>query len=377
MTKNQNTVLIIDDDEDIRFVAGATMEDAGYAVLEAENGEEGLISIQENKPDLVLLDNNMPGMSGITMLRELRKTEKRIPVIMLTADSSQNVSVQAFRDGADDFLPKPFDNDFLVMVVRRAIDYRESRRKLRAVQIAQKASEEMHRMKDDFLAKLGHELKTPLHGFLSFGGLALKKIDAGKFDEARAMLVKFQENQDMFLCFVENIEQVAQLQTGQFVHQLVAGDLLVPIKLVQQQLEAQASLKQITLTLNTSETLLADFDVNAMQIALTHLLNNAIRFSPGNSVVSILGEQREGQVQISVMDEGIGIPLEEQSTVLQAFTESSRTASSAKGRGLGLAIVQGIVKLHNGNVLVNKRKDCSGTIITIVLPVSGVNHDVS
>jgi CheY-like chemotaxis protein len=103
-------ILIVDDDEDLRILAGSMLTRSGHRILNAASGEEGLGMIASRQPDLVLLDLNMPGMNGFEMLRQLRATEagRSVPVVVLTAHGDENNARGSFELGAVDFLPKPF-----------------------------------------------------------------------------------------------------------------------------------------------------------------------------------------------------------------------------------------------------------------------------
>jgi CheY-like chemotaxis protein/ribonuclease BN (tRNA processing enzyme) len=113
-------VLIVDDDEDLRFLARKALVHAGHTVLEAESGEEGLRLIEIHKPDLLLLDLNMPGMNGFEVLRRLRTREsgRPLPVIVLTALGDEESARSSFQFGATDFLIKPFTPPQLDVRVR-------------------------------------------------------------------------------------------------------------------------------------------------------------------------------------------------------------------------------------------------------------------
>lgn len=103
-------VLIVDDDEDLRMLARKSLTRAGYRVIEAGDGEEGLQAIERLSPDLVILDLNMPEMDGFEFLRRIRANEatQDLPVIVLTAQGDEESAKRSFEHGATDFLPKPF-----------------------------------------------------------------------------------------------------------------------------------------------------------------------------------------------------------------------------------------------------------------------------
>jgi len=109
-------ILIVEDDEGIREMLRYTLAGAGYAVQEARDGATGLRMAQNGRPDLVLLDLMLPGLSGLEVCRALRRTAVRTPIIMLTAKDGELDEAEALDTGADDFLSKPFS--YIVLVAR-------------------------------------------------------------------------------------------------------------------------------------------------------------------------------------------------------------------------------------------------------------------
>jgi DNA-binding response OmpR family regulator len=103
-------VLIVDDDEDLRILAGRSLSRAGYKVMTAESGSKGLGLIETHSPNLLILDLNMPDMDGFEVLRRVREKElsKALPVIVLTAQGDEESARHSFELGATDFLAKPF-----------------------------------------------------------------------------------------------------------------------------------------------------------------------------------------------------------------------------------------------------------------------------
>jgi len=113
-------ILVIDDEPQIRRVLRTTLTSQGYTVAEAKTGDEGLQLLRDERPDLILLDVNMPGRSGLETCREIRATSD-VPIIMLTVRSSEHDKVMALDAGADDYVVKPFGSEELMARIRAAL----------------------------------------------------------------------------------------------------------------------------------------------------------------------------------------------------------------------------------------------------------------
>ena len=114
-------ILIVDDDVDIRDWVSTVLTGADYKVEVLPDGEGVLRLMGLGVIDLALIDHHLPGKSGLTLVRELRAAGNTSPVVMLTADNSQQLAVEGFRAGVSDFITKPIDPDYLKIVVQRAL----------------------------------------------------------------------------------------------------------------------------------------------------------------------------------------------------------------------------------------------------------------
>lgn len=115
-------VLLIDDDASLRRVTEYSLHSAGFQVLSAVDGKQGLASFQADHPQVVITDIQMPGMSGYEVLQHIKAARPETVVIVITAYSSVEKAVEAMKQGAYDYLAKPFSRDELVMVVEKAFN---------------------------------------------------------------------------------------------------------------------------------------------------------------------------------------------------------------------------------------------------------------
>lgn len=137
-------ILVVDDDENLRWVLETQLSDAGYSVATAKDGEEALELIEREPPSLVLSDLKMPKLPGMELLARVKKLHPELPVVIFTAFGSIKSAVQAMRAGAWDYLTKPIDSDELLMIIQRALEH-------------SRLLEEVHTLRASLDAKFGFE----------------------------------------------------------------------------------------------------------------------------------------------------------------------------------------------------------------------------
>ncbi len=131
-----STVLVVDDKEMMRDSVGATLQRAGLSIVTAEGGEAALAAIAARRPDVVVSDMKMPGLSGLELLGRIRQIDDELPVVMMTAFAAVETAVEAMKLGAFDYITKPFEGDELVIAVKRAIAHAEMLRENAVLRLA-------------------------------------------------------------------------------------------------------------------------------------------------------------------------------------------------------------------------------------------------
>ena len=133
MTEHISSVLIVDDEEEIRKVLSDILEKEGLRVITAPDGREAMQRICFYTPDAVFLDVHMPGLNGMEVLKKIKEIDDGLPVVLVTAYADIHQSVEAMKEGAYDYLAKPFDNDEVVWIARRALAEGELKRSLKSI----------------------------------------------------------------------------------------------------------------------------------------------------------------------------------------------------------------------------------------------------
>ena len=129
-------ILVVDDKEMMRDSVATILGRRGHAVVSAVGGDMAIAKLMEKKPDAVVTDLQMPGMSGIELLAEIRKIDEDLPVILMTAYATVATAVEAMREGAFDYVTKPFSGDELAIAVDRAIEHGRLRKENQVLRAA-------------------------------------------------------------------------------------------------------------------------------------------------------------------------------------------------------------------------------------------------
>lgn len=133
MTEQISRVLVVDDEEEIRKILSRILEKEGFKVITALDGQQALQRICNDAPDIILLDVRMPGLNGMEVLKKIREIDDDLPVVLVTAYADIHQAVEAMKEGACNYLAKPFDNNEVVWITSRALAEGKLRRNLKSI----------------------------------------------------------------------------------------------------------------------------------------------------------------------------------------------------------------------------------------------------
>lgn len=398
-TSGKPLVLVVEDNPEMSQFVTTTLA-TEYRTAAAANGREGLEQAITLQPDLILSDVMMPCLSGDQFVQQLRTHPEldTTPVVMLTAKTDDELRVQLLRQGAQDYLMKPFSVEELrarvsnLIAIKRVRDLlqrelasqnhdlealvEEVSLRRRELQIAlntlQQQAEELkqaNRLKDEFLAIVSHELRTPLTSILGWA----EALRTRKFNEtitSRA-LEAIERNARLQAQLIENLLDVSRLLRGKLVLNKHPVDLRSILEAAVQTVQPQAAAKAIQLTFHLADRVdpISGDSARLRQI-VENLLSNAIKFTPNGGQVQLTLEQIDSEAQITVTDTGQGISAEALPYIFDYFRQAdSSTTRKYGGLGLGLAIVRQLVELHGGAIQVESQGEGQGATFTVVLPL--------
>lgn len=245
---------------------------------------------------------------------------------------------------------------------------------------AKREAETANQAKSEFLANISHELRTPMHGILSFSSMGMDGIDKPK-DKLRVYFSRINDCGNRLMLLLNDLLDLSRLEAGAAAIEFRERDLLAVINSIADEQAASLEAHQIALHIAPSNCS-SQVCMDAEQVAqvVNNLLGNAIKFSPENSTIELsientiigatsessLAEGVEG-VSVSILDRGIGVPQDELASIFNKFEQSRKTRTGAGGTGLGLSICAEIVSAHGGDIWAENRPG-GGTIFTFTLP---------
>jgi len=404
-------VLIVDDEDNVQRALRRELHGEPYEVFCASSGEEGLIVAAEHRPEVIISDYRMPGLTGVEFLSSAREMLPDTLGILLTGQASMDAVIAAINQArAYRFLTKPWDKMQLLQTIRDAVShYRlvdENRRLHAEVQtqnetlqminttLEQKVKERtaelqeknerltrMDRMKSDFLAIAGHELRTPLSVMAGYAQMLQDTGDQLDDLQKKTMYDQIAGGAERLSTITDQIldmareERIVTLLRRQDCH--VGGLIDRVVDGCRTFLEARGQ----SIALDVPGDLpVITADPNGVTDVLTNLLLNAIRFTQdgGSIVVGAGAGAGADEVLTYVQDNGLGIPKDEQDRIFEPFYEvgsalhhsSGRIEFQSKSMGLGLAIAKSIVARHGGRIAVDSEPD-AGSTFTVYWPCAG------
>jgi signal transduction histidine kinase len=378
-------LLLVDDDANILKIVEKMLAGEGFAITKAFSGEEAVEKIREESFDLVITDMRMEGISGIEVLKQAKKRDKHIQVIVMTGYASTDNAIEAMKqDGAYDYLQKPLErvsdlknsvaralekrrlsleNDSLIEQLQKSNERLEQRVKERTDEIeksrralarAKEAAETANRAKSEFLANMSHEIRTPMS---SITGTAALLEETDLTEEQREYLDITKASATALLDLINDILDLSKIEAGKleldeqdFDFRSLFDDIAGIMRLKTKEKE----IEYITRISPDIPALLTGDPARLRQVML-NLVGNAVKFTDKGKITAnaVLVSETDDTVRIrcSVADTGIGIPKEQQGALFEKFTQvTDSVCTEHKGTGLGLAISKQLSEMMGGTI---------------------------
>jgi len=360
-------VFLVDDNADMREYLTRILRQ--HVQVEAfADGAAALAAIADQIPDLVLSDVMMPRLDGFGLLEALRADPRTrgVPIILLSARAGEEAVVEGLEAGADDYLIKPFSAQELVSRVNAHLQMAQ----LRGAALQQERT--LSRRKDELLSTVSHELNTPLVAIL--GWTRLLRANPASPSMLTKALNTIERSATIQAKLVQDLLDISRIIVGKLRLSLQPVELKSVIETAIATVAQTAAAKGIDLVRPETAAVVVLGDSDRLQQVICNLLTNAIKFTPESGSVtvdlSVDDNSHPPYAQICVTDTGIGISADFLPHVFERFCQAAET-DAAKGLGLGLAIAEHLVELHNGTIQVQSAGEGQGATFIVRLPLYG------
>ena len=368
-------VLVVDDEPGIRsgierilrnYHVGFPFmdEDFAFEIIEAETGELAMELIHSENPDIILLDNKLPGIQGIEVLEKINQQKLDAAVMMITSYASLDIAVKATNFGAYNFVPKPFTPQEL----KSSID--NIAKHLFLKRMTKKMKQEGKQIRFQFLSVLSHELKSPLNAIEGYLCIMEEQQVGEKIEDYQTMIERSLIRIKGMRNLIVDLLDLTKLESGKKQRELKSVDVNELVKLAMHTVEPMAIQRNVKVHLDVNGSPEMTADPDEIEIILNNLLSNAVKYNREGGEVNVHIRNGGPKMTIKVEDTGIGISDEDKDKLFREFTRiKTAETRDITGSGLGLSITKGMVEQYGGEIDVQSTPG-EGSVFTVTLPVN-------
>jgi len=332
MAKKDEQIIVIDDEQGIREGCRRVLDPEGYQVETAATLQEGREKIREGEFDLVLLDVMLPDGRGLELLSTIQEVDPEIVVVIITGYATIELAVEAIKQGAYDFISKPFSADQLLITVNQGLEKRhlslESKRLQdieQEAEILAREKEEMERLdrfKTEFTTMVAHELRAPISAVQSLLLSILKGFVPP--EQEKMILQRAVDRSQELLDLVNDLLNLAAAREYDFHRDREKHQLSESLENVIPLFRSQAEDKDLKLIVDINRNPTVEADPDQMVQLWTNLISNAIKYTPEGGEVRVKLDEINGWAVGSVADTGIGIAPEDQTKIFEDFYRTTQ-----------------------------------------------------
>ncbi len=358
-------ILVVDDEPLARRSVRAMLERGFYKVETAGNGQEALEAFGTWKPDLILLDIQMPDMDGLEVCRRIRGMPggALLPIIFLTGDERPDIHSLAFQVKGDDFLRKPVMQGELIVRIRSLM---RLKRLQAEIQEERDSLLDLQAQREQLFHFIVHDLKNPLTTLQV--GLELLEDRDDTAPAAQTQLRRLRDTARGMGRMIQNILDIGRAEQLGLELRKTRIPLESWIPLLLKELEAQARSRGHAISWDCPAGLEIEADQEFLRRLLLNLVENALKYSPTGSHTSVEARPSKRGIRLSVRDQGQGIPEPMRERIFEKFVRLEETGTGPRsGSGLGLAFCQLVAEAHDGRIWVEDNPT-GGSIFVVELP---------
>ncbi|MCP4406094.1 MAG: response regulator [bacterium] len=373
--ETQSVILAVDDNPQNLGLLFNYLDLAGFTVLLVRESQSVVGHVEENLPDLILLDIMMPGLNGFEVCRLLKENSKTrdIPVIFMTARSGVEDKVRGFEVGGVDFVTKPIQYKEVLARVKTHITIRKLQKQLEEKNdCLEKQREEFSKLnasKDRFFSILSHDLRAPFTGLCGMTEILIEHFNEYQPSEVKKSLQKFKKTTDNLYSLIENLLTWSGIQSGKIDFKPQMIPLIGSFANLLQLFSSNAEQKQIHLKNSLEKPFSVYADVRMLDTVLRNLMSNALKFTHPEGSITISAVQEDRMLRISVADTGLGIDPKYHDKLFRIDTEYKCPGTAGEhGTGLGLVLCKEFVEQQGGTIRIESTVGV-GSVFSFTLPM--------
>lgn len=369
---SKGSILIVDDTPQNLHLLSSMLIEQGYDVRSAINGSVALMAVDKIQPDLILLDINMPHMSGFEICERLKSNKETctIPIIFLSAMDETLDKIKALRSGGVDYITKPFQIEEVIARVERQLELKKLQTALHQAKVdalrALEQEKELNRLKSEFVSMISHDFRTPLTTIQACADLIRYSEDQLSPDTKNRYFDKINLSVEHMLDLLDEVLLIGSIEAGGIQFQPTLTNISQYCYDLIETIQVGSNLQhQIHIAMNC-DNMQAMIDPTLLRQILNNLLSNAVKYSPKDQPISFDLNCSSHSIEFRICDRGIGIPLNSQKHLFEPFYRCPNTGE-IQGTGLGLTIVKRCVDAHQGQIHIESQEGI-GTTVTVTLP---------
>ncbi|MGE0021066.1 MAG: response regulator [Draconibacterium sp.] len=355
----KKSVLVIDDNDELRKAIAEALNFSDYNVLQATNGFSGIEMVKMHKPDIILCDIMMPEIDGYGVKQQLANDPETIliPFVFLTAVSDTDDVRKGMEMGADDYLIKPVSLNNLLGTVKSRLD--------KSAKLNEYLNKKIDRFKSTIIRVLPHEFLTPLNSIIGFSSIIKDNDGNLSRSEIKEFAAIIEESGNRLYKMIDNYLQYSKMLIDKEAEAIV--NEVKTSKLINEISRKIAAIhkRPDDLVFELSESALR-LEESDFEYILEEIIGNAFKFSPVGSPVKIATMAENDKLIITVTDNGIGFPVEHLGDI-GAFNQFNRNENEQQGAGLGLVTAMLVVQRYNGKLSIRRLN--RGTEVEIIFPL--------
>jgi signal transduction histidine kinase len=369
-------ILVVDDNASARFWRARLLRAAGHTVFEASTIAEADVLVREYRPELIVLDVQLPDGSGLDFCRQIKQNDELRAVMVLQMSATfitDDDHVKGLEAGADAYLTDPTSPGVFVATAAALLRLSRAERAIKEMlaleQQARAEAEAANRLKDDFLATLSHELRTPLNAIV--GWTTLMRTMIMDEDARRHAIEIIERNAKAQAALIEDLLDVSRIAQGQLQLSWLSVQIPVIVASAIDTIRPSAEAKGLTLvpSISVDPRMVVRGDPVRLQQVVWNLLSNAVKFTPAGGRVEVAIDLDDHHIEIRVTDSGRGIKPEFLPNVFERFRRAdSGPTSAVGGLGLGLSIARQLVEMHGGTLTAVSPGEHKGSTFIVRLP---------